>query len=203
MEGFSTDTLWHDKNENRNEKADQLWSSLCKGNREALDQLFRFFYKPLLNYGLKIKSDREIVKDSIQELFLMLWKKHASISQAKSVDVYLLLSLRRILLRKVKKQTAQSIRDRQYLEDDFTISFSIEEIIIDEELKKEKQCQMLKALNSLNGRQKESLFLRYYHGLSNQEIADVMGINHQSVRNNLSRALQSLRAVIQSAPLYE
>lgn len=180
-----------------------LWRSLCQGDREALDHLFRCFYGPLLDYGIKIHSDRELVKDSIQELFLRLWKKHSTIGEAKSVEVYLLLSLRRILLRKVKSRTMQSMRNKQYLDHVFATSFSMEELLIHDELQQIKKKRLTEAINSLNSRQKESLFLRYYHGLTNQEIAEVMDINHQSVRNNLSRALQSLRSIVQSTALYE
>ena len=49
------------------------------------------------------------------------------------------------------------------------------------------------AINKLPDRQKEAVYLRYYNNLSGQEIAEIMNINHQSVRSTLAKALNNLR----------
>lgn len=189
--------------DSKNGDEDRLWTALRCGQREALDRLFCLFYTPLVNYGIKLISDEELTKDGIQELFLRLWKHHTSLSTAKSVQAYLMFSLRRILLRQVQNRKKRYERARTYLDEAFSASFSMEEVIVRTELDREKKQELVKAINHLNSRQKEALFLRYYHGLNNTEIAEVMGINRQSVRNNLSRALQSLRTIVQSDPLFE
>lgn len=182
---------------------DHLWAALCRGDREAFDQLFRLFYSPLFDYGIKITSDAEIVKDGIQELFLRLWKRHTSLSQAQSVKTYLLFSLRRILLRQIKQRKKSLERNQEYLDETFSETFSMEELIIRTELEEEQKRKLVKAINHLNSRPKETLFLRYYYGLDNEEIAEVLGINKQSVRNNLFRAIRCLRTIVQAAPLCE
>src|SRR5699024_5463747 len=123
-----------------------------------------------------------------------LWNRHDRLGQAKSVEVYLLFSLRRILFRQLKKKKTRSEYHQIYLENNFSISFSAEELIINVELENEKKGKLLQSINRLNSRQKETLLLRYYHGLTNSEIADVMGINSQSVRNHLFRAIKSLKS---------
>lgn len=191
----------HGNSGNRDEA--HLWTALCRGEREALDQLFRLYYSPLFDYGIKIISDAEIVKDGIQELFLRLWERHTALSQAQSVKTYLLFSLRRILLRQITQRKKSMERNRGYLDETFSETFSMEEVIIRTELEEEKKRKLVKAINHLNSRPKETLFLRYYYGLSNEEIAEVLGINKQSVRNNLFRAIRCLRTIVQAAPLCE
>jgi RNA polymerase sigma-70 factor (ECF subfamily) len=178
----------------------KLWESLCEGNQKALNKLFRLYYESLYDYGIKFIADSEVVKDGIQKLFLRLWRRHKALSQAQSVEAYLLFSLRRILLRMKKNRRSRIKRNKLYLDKTFSSSFSAEEIIISGELKEEKKKKLLEAINALNGRQKEALFLRYYHGLSNSEIAHVMDINRQSVRNHLSRAIKSLRTLLNNMP---
>lgn len=185
---------------NKEGDEDHLWVALRSGNRTALDQLFRRFYTSLFDYGIKIIPEEEIVKDCIQELFLKLWKRHTALSQAQSVQAYLLFSLRRILLRQISRRIKRYQYNREYLDDFFSASFSMEEIMIDAEVEEEQKRELVKAINHLNSRQKETLFLRYYHGLTNAEIADIMDINRQSVRNNLSRAIKCLRSIIPSVP---
>ena len=174
----------------------RLWELLRTGSREALNKLFKLHYSALFDYGRKLVSDSDLVKDAIQKLFLRLWKTHANLGSADSVEAYLLVSLRRILLRKVKKRHKRFERNKTYLDHLFTASFSAEELIIRDERDHQKKQKLQEAVNKLNGRQKEALFLRYYHGLTNKEIALVMDINQQSVRNHLSRALKSLRTLL-------
>lgn len=45
----------------------------------------------------------------------------------------------------------------------------------------------------LTSRQRECLFLRFYQDLSNDEIAQIMGINKQSVSNLLARSISILK----------
>src|SRR5699024_7927007 len=173
----------------------QLWDSLGTGDREALNALFRIYYSALFSYGVKLIADKELVKDGIQKLFLRLWRTHDSLGRAQSVENYLLYSLRRILLRNIKKHKNRLERNRTYIDELFSDSFLMEEIEINLDLEDRKKRKLLNAINTLNGRQKEALFLRYYHGLTNREIADVMEINVQSVRNHLHRAIKSLRSI--------
>lgn len=174
----------------------QCWDELRGGSREALNKLFRNYYSLLNDYGSRFTANKEVVKDGIQKLFLRLWKRHERLSKAESVESYLLISLRRILLRKLKSQRKRYERNKIYLDNQFSESFVLEDIAIKGGLGRGKKIKLLKAINSLNGRQKEALFLRYYNGLVNKEIAKVMGINIQSVRNHLYRAIKSLRTIL-------
>jgi RNA polymerase sigma factor (sigma-70 family) len=52
------------------------------------------------------------------------------------------------------------------------------------------------ALQSLSKRQKESVYLKFYDGLSNTEIAEVMGVNIQSVYNHVSEAIGEMQEFV-------
>jgi RNA polymerase sigma factor (sigma-70 family) len=48
-------------------------------------------------------------------------------------------------------------------------------------------------LNNLSPRQYEAIVLRFYNKLSYLEIAEVMDVTEQSVRNLIQRGIESLR----------
>lgn len=177
----------------------QVWQSLTNGKREALDTLFRSYYGRLLNYGIKLVPNRVLVKDAIQKLFLKLWDKRQSLSKPKSVRSYLFVSMRRILLSKVKRQKAREERNLAYTESEFRESFNIEEVIIAGETRTQQEQVLANAIQKLSPRQKEALYLRFYDGLKNEEIADVMDIAHQSVRNHISEAIQKIKVHLPSS----
>ena len=52
---------------------------------------------------------------------------------------------------------------------------------------------LMTSVNSLGERQKEIVYLKYYSGFNNKEIADVLGISYQTVRNTLCNALIKIR----------
>lgn len=180
------------------DEINRLWQNLREGNRSALDSLFREFYDELFTYSHRIVSDEELVKDSIQELFLELWQRRESLSKAASVKAYLLVSIRRLILNSLQKEKNRYTRNRKYIDNLFEEDFTLNQIVFDNDADKKKKKELLQVLNQLNSKQKETIFLRYYHGLSNAEIAKVMDINHQSVKNNLFRVIKSLRAIVKS-----
>jgi RNA polymerase sigma factor (sigma-70 family) len=75
--------------------------------------------------------------------------------------------------------------------------YNIEELMIHFETDREKKSQLALALQSLSERQKEAVYLKFYDGLSNTEIAEVMQINVQSVYNHVSEAIAEMQEFVQ------
>ena len=51
----------------------ELWQQLKDGNIQAMGELFNCNHSYLVAYGLKIIPSRDIVFDSIQEVYLNIW----------------------------------------------------------------------------------------------------------------------------------
>ncbi len=62
------------------------------------------FYPDLFNWGMRLHSDREFVKDCIQEIFLSLWKAQETIAPVDNVRSYLLVVLKSRILRELSKK---------------------------------------------------------------------------------------------------
>ena len=73
--------------------------------------------------------------------------------------------------------------------------FSYEDIILQKETSHEIHQFLLQALNRLPARQKEAIYLKFYFGMSNSEIAEVMDLQDQSVRNTIHEALKLLKQI--------
>lgn len=158
------------------------------GHQKALEELFTRHHQHLFNYGLNIVSDREIVNDAIQQVFLTLWKKHSQLSEAQSVKAYLLTSVRRSIFEQLERNTNRKERGKAFLEEKSERTFSIEHRLIQDEISQELAVKLEVALQELTPRQKEAVYLRFYNGLTNKEIASIMDINYQCVSNLLYKA---------------
>jgi RNA polymerase sigma factor (sigma-70 family) len=166
------------------------WKQFVSGDEASFTELFKHFSKPLFNYGSKIVGDEELIKECLQELFLTLWKSRTRLSvNVVSVQSYLFLSFKRMLLRK-SKQAAKIISFNRKAYESFSIEYSIEQIIIEKETVTEQEKLLASALHQLTDRQKEAIYLKFYHNMSYEEIGEIMSINYQSLRSLVYKGIK-------------
>lgn len=172
-----------------------LWNLLIKGDQKALEILYQKYYSLLLNYGLKCNSNKELIKDCIQDLFVNIYQ-NTNINTANiTVRSYLLRALRNNLINKLASQKEENSLDDSVFhipenEDLFEQLFPKN----DDDMQLARR--LLDAMSQLSPNQKSVLYLRYVKDLSYKEIADVMDINVQSSMNLANRALTKLRSLI-------
>ena len=168
----------------------QMWEAFRNDSRMAYKWIYLNYADLLYNYGLKIIPNDDLVKDSIQDLFIELWNRRKNLTNVNSIKAYLMVGFRRkIIERKKKLQRFQSISEIEKFEINFSSKISFTELGIAEERRE----GLLKALNLLPERQKEAIFLRFYNKLTCKEIGEILEVNAQSVYNLIHRALKMLR----------
>jgi RNA polymerase sigma factor (sigma-70 family) len=170
-----------------------LWEGLQQGDKEKFLSLYKKYYHTLLFIGLKEMKDAQLVKDAIQQLFLYLWEKRATIQEAKNVKSYLITSFLRKLSadwKKAKKTRELEVVWNNYPEDPQP---NPEDTLI----KKDQQSHLFKLLmsriNELPNRQKELIVLKFYEGLSYEEIVQKTGLSHRTVYNKIHEGLKKLK----------
>ncbi|GAB3574003.1 hypothetical protein GCM10027578_36020 [Spirosoma luteolum] len=152
----------------------------------------------MFNYATRFTKDRDLIKDCIQDLFLELWNRRGVIVETPYVTIYLIKAFRNNLFRRIRRETARPVLSGEGVEwetataDDLTADFKW---IADETLASTEQ-HLRRAVDQLPKRQQEVVFLKFYEGLTNDDIAQVMAIEKQTVANFLYRAVTQLRAVL-------
>ena len=167
------------------------WQRFRQDNEESFTYFHDAYYNQLYFYGLKIVGDEEQVKNAIQELFLHLWRNRRQLSPVYSVKHYLLCAFRRHLHRLLDKERQQRKLAQVSPTDHFV--FSAEDLLVERETEALTRARLAQALNGLPPRQREVLYLRYTTGFTPTEIAELLGINYQSVLNIVNRATRTLR----------
>ncbi|NDU94979.1 RNA polymerase sigma factor [Spirosoma terrae] len=176
----------------RNLPPDELWRRFKAGDERALGELARKHYPGLYNYGLRLTTDSELVWDTIQDLFLDLWDHRETVGNAVFVKTYLLKALRYKLLKCRSQHAPIHLDDSEENATEQTLS--IEDQIIDQEIHTEQEQLLRRLMAGLSKRQQEVLYLRFYQNLDNSEIAQIMGMERQSVANLLHRTFKELRS---------
>lgn len=164
----------------------------------SFEELYNEHYDFLLRYGLTATNNIDLVKDSIQDLFVKLYDNFNLISNIENVRSYLLRSLKN----RINDQLS-CYRSRNSCALDGNLFIVHEEYFGDLNEKDDEtiasEARLRRKINSLTTAQREIIYLRYVEKLSYQEISILLGIEVQSAKNNKMRAMKRLRDVLKVA----
>lgn len=137
----------------------------------------------LLRFAGVLSGDRHLAEDIVQEVLFRTSRRWAQVSVATSTDAY----VRRMVVneylswrRKWARITPHADVDPGGLAPDHADAVAARD-------------EAASRLNGLSPRQRTVLILRYYEGLSDEQIAHVLGCAGGTVRSLASRALAELR----------
>ncbi|HKI46461.1 MAG TPA: sigma-70 family RNA polymerase sigma factor [Balneolales bacterium] len=174
-----------------------LWSEVLGGDKQAFATLFLQNYAHLYNYGRKLYDDGTIVEDAIQDVFATIWQTRNRLASVSSVKSYLIISLRRRLLRILRKERIEDPVEEDDIQEIIPdIEFSAQEIMVGSEQNESRHEALAKILNQLPNQKKEVIYLYFYNGMDYEEIAQIMELNIQTVRNYMSMALARAKDII-------
>jgi len=170
-----------------------LWNDFREGNETAFTILFDLYSDSLFRYGIKFVIDDDLVKDCIQDLFIKLHKNHANLAPTNNPLLYLFKALKNSILDALE---AKDNRITYFPQDElpFWVDYKLNNQLEDNENDEEIKELFNKVINMLTPRQKEAIYLHYQSELSYEEIAQLLDINCQSVRNLVHRAVEKIRA---------
>ena len=173
----------------------QYWNAYLAGDDNAFAIIYKKLVPDLFSFGLTLTSDNELVKDSIQDVFIWLLEKKEKHTSIKDLKLYLLEALKNRLFNEFKKQHTYLKFINSY-DEALDIADESEEVIDDgwQHLSESELQQLIERFMSvLTKRQQEIIHYRYVDDLSIQEISDILNINYQSVANTIQRSLQKIQ----------
>lgn len=170
----------------------EVWIRFRSGDQTAFSEIYIEFIDSLFAYGSKIISDRELVKDCIQDIFIDLLRLQPNLYQPESIEFYLFKSLKNAIFQKFKKQN--KIKSQPITEmNSFDLKFVIEKDTFDIESDLLRIDKLKNILQTLDPKKRELLFLRFSTGLNYVEIGLMLGMNPDTVKKQVYRTLDHLR----------
>lgn len=169
-----------------------LWESFKRGDPDALSCIYEQHVQLLFRYGKKFTSDKELVKDTIQDLFFDLIRTRKNLGSTDSIKFYLIASFRRKLAISVKKRPLQVDVDVEENSNAGLFCLPEQELREEEELSpREKMVE--EGLKTLTPKQREILYYRYTCNFDYEQICEITSLKYDSARKQNFRALQSLK----------
>ncbi len=168
------------------------WKAFVAGDERIFDHVYNTFFDVLYNYGCKYTSNRELVEDAVQDLFVRFWKNRASLNEPPSLKNYLFKAFRNHMNDRLKA-------DGRYIAADFGEQHMFEAVPSPEAVRvaaervEAKQVKLAEAMTKLTDRQREAIFLRFYEGFSYPDIAELMGITVKATYKLMARSIDTIR----------
>lgn len=175
----------------------QLLQRLQQGDRDAFDLIFKSYWVPLLIYLSKLVKERSDAEDLLQNIFVNVWNKAQS-AEIQHLQTWLYGAARKSALfyhrtQSNQKKLISSILD--YIQEE---GFSL----IDQQQGKELQVIIDREIDQLPPKMREVFLLSRNEQLSYKEIAERLHISDQTVKKQVSNALNLLRASLKKQGIY-
>ncbi|MFD1772054.1 RNA polymerase sigma factor [Sphingobacterium suaedae] len=167
----------------------QEWQEITLGNKDSFVQLYDAYYKPLFHYGLKIRQDRELIKECLHILFCELWEKHSSLPpNIQNPKFYLFTWFKRIILKNLPQQ---ELGVEVLTEEPIQDSVETQQIEIEQLLETHRKLEL--ALANLTKKQRRFIQLRFFENKSYEEISQLENASVRTVYNVIYEALKNLK----------
>jgi len=203
MVDHQTERKKQERFSHRHQTCDEmLWLEFKNGDRNSFAIIYLRYCKVLMQTGILICDDKDLVMDCIHDLFVEIWKNRGGLGLPLSVKAYLIRSLQRKLLRQLKKRRSGFCQYQVDAVPDTETVPSIEKKIISEQFRKEQKLDVQKAITVLTRRQQEAVYLRFYANLSYAEIAGKMAISTDSIYNLISKAMGNMQQELERMPMH-
>jgi RNA polymerase sigma-70 factor (ECF subfamily) len=214
------ESVWgQDSLSNDSENLAELLRRLGEGDQQALAELFAR-YRERLRRMVKLRLDRRLQgrvdpSDVLQEAYLDVSKRAPEYAAHPTMPFYLwlrfltgqrLLALHRQHLGAQMRDAGQEVSlYRGALPQASSISLAAQLLgrlttPSHAAMRAEMQIRLQEALNSMDPMDREVLTLRHFEELSNNETAEVLGIQKSAASNRYIRALKRLRDILSSLP---
>ncbi|WP_266206172.1 RNA polymerase sigma factor [Pontibacter kalidii] len=166
-----------------------LFKLVQQDNERAFTILFDRYKVIVFRHVFKRVGAEFEASEILQNIFLSLWKNRSRINIEDSLGPYLMGAARNSVMALYASSQKELKRAHLLLEQPAQLTYPQEEYLVAEELEQ----QLRRELSKMPETMKKAFELSRYEDLTVREIAAALNLSEQTVKNNLSLALQRLR----------
>jgi RNA polymerase sigma factor (sigma-70 family) len=151
----------------------------------------------LFRLSLRMLGSQDEAEDSVQDAMIKLWTRREELKNYSSIEAFAMTMTKNICLDRIRSRSFQTERltDRQ--------ASMLQHDPGDIMEKSDFAGFVRRIIETLPDQQKSIMHLRDIEGMEYEQIAEVMGLNINAIRVNLSRARKKVRDTILKIQGYE
>lgn len=166
-------------------------NALKNGDHEAFEKIFLLYFDKIRHFINLILHSSEEAEELAQDVFCTIWEKREKIDPSKNFSTYMYVSARNAVY--------DYIRRRKVREDYTKITWDVNMELPEAEEKiiaGETQLLIDMVVGKMPYQRRKVFEMSRYEHLSNDRIAELLGISRNAVEKQLRLALSDIRKVI-------
>ena len=166
-----------------------LLSELKNHNEQAFRKLFDLYYQDIYGYSMSLLKSKDLAEENVQDVFLKVWLNRENLDTDKSFKSYL-FTIARNQAFNILHKAANDIVLKEAVFYESQKSCDIVDYAV-----REEDCKKLKkqAMRQLPPKRKLIFKMSRKKGMSYEEIGRELGISVNTVKNQMSKALETMR----------
>ena len=161
----------------------------CNEGNPSFEQIFSKYQSHLVFFARKLVRDQLVAEDIVTEIFITYWKKRDYFANAIAVKAFLEVSTKNACLNYLKKAEYHKKQKKILLDS----SVDHEDFILNEMIRTEVITEIWNIVESLPGECRRIILLGHVKGISNKEIAGLLNLSTNTVRNQKSIGLRIIK----------
>ena len=170
------------------------------GDKAALKKLYDRFNKILFGMIFKILRNREESEGLLQEIFVKIWNRADQYDPSRgTVYSFVATMTRNRAIDRTRSRAFKNRRKDDYIinDDEYSFNLSTDNPNPEEKIEiNERAIGVRKALAQLNENERQVLYISYFHGLSQSEIAEKIEIPLGTVKYRMRQGMIKLREML-------
>ncbi len=174
-----------------NDFDNQLYSDLKAGKEKAFSLVFDCYHRLLYALAYRyLKSEME-AEDAVQFTFMRLWEHRTTMDFSNGVRSLLFTILKNYVLNELRHQRIVLEKHERLMQEE-----EVDENMMRALENKDLRKHLYAAIRRLPLQKQRVCLMKVEQGLSNQEIADQLGITVPTVKSHYTQAIKQLRGMI-------
>ena len=169
----------------------ELYNEYLNGNKEAFETLYNKYERKIQYFIYNIVKDYQRAEDITQDVFIYVMQNR--IKQGYTFKYYIYLVAKSRAYNHINTEKNRMKINEQYFSNE---SDQIEQDVADIVTRNEKRKEILNAIDMLDNKYKNAIYLVKIEELTYKETAQILGMSVQNVKNLIHRGKKELYKIL-------